>query len=352
MGEQVRAAEQEWVTAIFGQDQPRDSDELKQLASHVVKADLHTIPALLRLTENMAPDVKRRFLAAIAKIRNAVDLEKLAEAIANNQLTAAEAAAGIGELTSRFWELEAPLKAGFLAGAAPVINALAQGSVQSSFELINPHAVEYARQAVITLARPFKDEAKDVIREYLEQSLGGQRDAYWTAKRIRDVIGLDANRRARVDSKWEQLLEQDVPEKDLESRIGKYMDALIRERADVIARNEVHKAAARGQLEAWKEAGRQGLINLDEQVKVWRVTLDERLCDECEPLDGLIAEVGAAFCDASGAPILNGFGETMDIPNMHVQCRCHMDLVRKDQLGGYLDRARERHDLYTEEDEG
>lgn len=284
-------------------------------------------PALARLAEKLAPSLRRAFLAAVAKLQANIDLDKLAAALAANQLTAAEAAAKLNEFPEMYGELAAPLKAGFIVGAGLALRELAQSGLSLSFTLINPAAVRYAEGAVLDLVQPFKENARETIRTFLAKSLSGETTPSGAAKDIRDLIGLDPRRVQAADNFWARLVEEGVDDKTIERRVGRYMDALLRQRAETIARTEVHKAAGAGQQEAWEEAARQGLVDRTGQSKVWITTWDEVLCPLCEPMDGVAVGMDESF-DTPNGP--------MDFPDMHPNCRCTANLVPTDEVEGYV----------------
>lgn len=316
--EQAEAVDSEWADAFRA-----------ILAIHI-KAPIASrdLPALQRLAERLEPAMRRAFLAAVAKLQNSIDLEKLAAAINANQLTAAEAAAQISTFPEVYGGLSAELRAGFLIGSGLAIRELAQSGVSLSFNLVNPKAVEYGQRATLDLVQPFKDQAKETIRTFLAKALSGETTASGAAKDIKDLIGLDPNRVRRADNFWQKLVEDGVSDSNIERRVGRYMDSLLRERAEVIARNEIHKAAGAGQQAAWDEAVRTSLIDKAEYSKVWIVTWDEVLCDLCEPMDGEAVPMDEPF-DTPNGP--------MDFPDMHVNCRCTANLVKTDDVERYVD---------------
>jgi hypothetical protein len=291
------------------------------------------LPALLRLADNLAPTLKRRFLAAVAKIQNAMDLEKLAAAIEANSLTAAQAAAQLSALGEKYGELAIDIKAAFLAGSTYTLSQLASRSaLTSSFEIVNPHAVEYAAKITSKIVQPWLDGAKELIADEINKAVSGLQTPMDAARSIRDKIGLDPPRVARVNAKWEALLEQGVPEADIDRRIGKFMQQLLTERAETIALTETHRAAVRGQQAGWEAAIEDGVLDKDKWVKVWSITKDERLCDICEPMDGKEAEIDEPYKDDDGNDILNVFGEPMLEPDMHPRCRCISVLTKKEDV--------------------
>lgn len=301
--------------------------------------DLRDAPALQALADKLEPALRRAFLAAVRKLQANIDLEKLAQAIAANQLTSAEAAAKLATFPEAYGELSQPLRAGFLAGAGLGLRQLAQQGIELRFDLINPHAVRYAETTLLKIVPPFKEDAKELIREFLARSLRGEMPPSGAAKDIKDLIGLDPQRVRRADAFWQELVDKGKSEEDIQRRVAKKIEALTRERAETIARTEIHRAAQEGELAAWEEAADKGLFNPEEWVKIWVVTWDEALCPKCEPMDGQMVGLFDHFTvDADGVAIDNGFGEAVDAADAHVNCRCSIVRVRADEADAYVER--------------
>lgn len=85
-------------------------------------------------------------------------------------------------------------------------------------------------------------------------------------------------------------------------------------RAETIARTETMAAANAGQREAWAQAVDDGLLTGNE-LREWIASPDDRLCPECEGLDGQTARLDDDF--------EGGYGD----PPAHPDCRCTTGLV-------------------------
>ena len=96
-----------------------------------------------------------------------------------------------------------------------------------------------------------------------------------------------------VDSAYEQILEA----------VGSA------ERARLIARHETMMAASEGQRQAWAQAVDEGVLTGNEK-RTWIAVGDERMCQQCEDLDGEETDLDGSYPDG------------IDGPPAHVQCRC------------------------------
>ncbi len=277
--------------------------------------DLADSPAILQLADRLAPALKRRFLAAVKQLQSTINLEGLARAIEANQLTAAEAMVRINAFPEIFGEMAVDLKAGFLVGAGLASRELARSSIDLGFNIINPRAVAFANSYLPQIVQPFQQDAKELIRDFVSRSLNGEMTPMEAAQDIRDLIGLDPRRARAADKFWESLLEEGVPDDKIERRVGRYMQALLKQRAEVIARTEITRAAVKGERDTWEEAANRGLYDPSKYVRVWMATEDDRLCDECEPLDETEVEMDEEFPGGD--------------PPLHPNCRCTVNRVKR-----------------------
>jgi SPP1 gp7 family putative phage head morphogenesis protein len=88
---------------------------------------------------------------------------------------------------------------------------------------------------------------------------------------------------------------------------GKAMSSI---RAERIVLTETAKAMTKVELEA---ARRNGILE-----KIWRTSLDERVCPTCSPLEGQRRKID------------EDFSEGIDGPPAHVSCRCYFEEVIPD----------------------
>lgn len=82
------------------------------------------------------------------------------------------------------------------------------------------------------------------------------------------------------------------------------------ERGILIARTEIMKAANEGQRQSWGQAVEAGFLSGDE-YREWIAVGDDKVCPECESMDGQIAPLGGQYPEP---------GE--DGPPLHPRCRC------------------------------
>ncbi len=148
-----------------------------------------------------------------------------------------------------------------------------------AFDVTDPNAVEWIREHAGETITDISESTRGRIRELVEDAFEEQFDVDELADRIGELIGDD-------------------------------------DRAETIARTETMLASNQGQKEAWSQATDEGLLTGDE-LQVWIVTPDDRLCEICEPMDGKTAPLNGEFETALGR---------VDAPPAHPRCRCVVGL--------------------------
>ncbi|MBC7340900.1 MAG: hypothetical protein H5U02_00340 [Clostridia bacterium] len=285
---------------------------------------------IIGIADAAVPDVERAFLAAVAAARQETDLDKLAQAVERGDAEAALAAAGMSAFEEKFAEKmeelmrEIAASAGRmamqdLAGKIPgaVAKAAPKGPrLALSFDMRNPRSLQWiaahGAELVAGVGQNTKDAIKVVVRRAFEE--GGH--PYEQAKQIRQMIGLDPRRAAALANYERAQLGQGIDPAEVQKRVDKYREKLLKQRAQMIARTETIAAACEGQREAWRQAVDSGLLVEEEWERKWIVTPDDRLCPLCMAREDKRAQVHGAYPDGSGGPPL------------HPGCRCAEGLVR------------------------
>lgn len=113
---------------------------------------------------------------------------------------------------------------------------------------------------------------------------------------------------------------EDASIADLRTTLKDYFDDSAK--ADMIARTEVSRATGYAQEEVYKEGGAVG--------KQWITADDERTCEFCSEMDGVIVgtdenfvEKGDDFAGASGGVLSIGYSDVKSAP-LHPSCRCDL----------------------------
>ncbi len=126
---------------------------------------------------------------------------------------------------------------------------------------------------------------------------------------------------AAMDQKIARTLAQGVAEglnpRQIATNISEDITAISRNRAEVLARTEVIGAHAEASLNAYQEAGIEGV----EVEAEWATAGDDRVCDECEPMEGKVFSLDESRgmipahpnCRCAWLPVVvNGTGITLE----------------------------------------
>lgn len=131
-----------------------------------------------------------------------------------------------------------------------------------------------------------------------------------------------------VQNRMKEVLAQDLSAEEIEKQLAQVVS---REKAELIARNEVNYAVRSGRLEQDQSLAEKYGLNVK---LVWRTSGDADVCDVCAAMEGTTIDLGKAFPDT----ITTSDGETVSwehsswndsgrIPDAHVNCRCYFDEV-------------------------
>jgi hypothetical protein len=272
--------------------------------------------AIHRLADRLSPAVQRRFLDAVAAARGSFDEAEFIAAVTAGQVEAALAAVPLEDFAETFAEVRRELQAGVVASGEQAARHLTSLGIDMSFNLMDPGASAWARNHAAALVRQVSAETQAAIRNLVVNALETGVPPAELARQIRPLIGLTERQAQAVESFRTRLEDHpDLTDAVIDRRTERYAEAQLRRRSEIIARTETLNSTNQGQLTAWEQAAREGLIDPAATTRVWIVTPDERLCDECEPLDGM------------EAPLNEPFDNGLMAPTLHPGCRCTVGLT-------------------------
>jgi len=240
--------------------------------------------------EKIAKHVSRAFAKGHKSLPKKVTSHKQAEEALNRAVLVTEKAlkAGMDDLLFETLALGGDAAATNLVRQAPVMRASSRQlrtlakkpPIGYEFDRTNEKSVEWA-----------KERAGDLI--------DGISDT--TREKIREIIG-DVVNEGDWDEAYDEL--QDIFDDE--------------DRTRMIARTESMTATNEGQRDLWEQAVKDGYLNGDEQ-QVWITTPDDKLCDICEPLEGVTVGMDEDFPEEG--------------PPAHPNCRCTIGLLAAGAAG-------------------
>lgn len=270
-----------------------------------------------RIARQYEPALRNAFLAAVRSARQAASIEAIANALDQLNPAAAIRAATAG---LEYDKMRATLAEIVEAAGQSTINTVPpKGNMKAVFDIVNYHAVRFARLEVGHMISEIDYNTKRGIQRIIEDAIENGGNPRVTARDIKDMIGLTEYQTNIVLNYENKLLA--AGETDIDGKVQRYADKWLRRRALAISRSETLRAANGGEQAAYLEAIDQGFLNPDVE-QVWIVARDERTCEICKPMpqmeENQHVRVGEYFTGADGTKVKH--------PPIHVQCRCSVGL--------------------------
>ncbi len=216
-----------------------------------------------------------------------------------------------------------------LVGRSPKTKAV----THLRFDLINPHAVAYARTHLLEDLGPLKERGREIIRDYVVRSVGGEFAPQKVARLIRDnALALTPEQVIASNVYGKGLLKKRLDSNTINRRLEKFNARQLQDRAEKIARTAIIQAQVEGQRALWREAAKEGTFDRHTATRIWHVSQDEKLCPLCASMDGQEIPFDGTYKrmdDGYVGSSVNVFGEVLDGPVMHLSCRCWEELVTR-----------------------
>ena len=187
----------------------------------------------------------------------------------------------------------------------PAVRAIAKELRRALPPLLERICVESGTQAYAKLRTRQRQVRKDAGFD-----AGHPRLRDWIKRHTAELVkGVSQTTKDEIAALLDEaFVDETLDQRDLMAEIRDLLGD--KDRAELIARTETMRAANAGQREAWRQGVEDGYVEPKER-RVWIVTDDDALCEECEPLDGVTAPVDGEY---------EGDGE--DGPPLHPDCRC------------------------------
>ncbi len=191
---------------------------------------------------------------------------------------------------------------------------------------INVHSVKWIEErALELLTQVITPAQKKVIRRVIKDAFAKGVRAETLINQIRDNVGLTLRDYRATVNRRKLLRTAGVSEADVEARVGRYRDKLIRGRAKTIARTETIAAQAQGRNASWNQAKDSGDLPPNVE-RVWVSAPEspnpDRPCEICLDLDGKTATLTGNYSSAYEGAVF--------APPVHPNCRCTEIMRRKE----------------------
>ena len=284
--------------------------------------DTDDFPALVLLASRMEPEMRRQFLAAIRESRLGLTVEFLEQALQTGTVTSDVKQALRLLDTNLDQRFRSVLRKAFLRGAEFAVDRLTQAQIAMRMDMVSPHAVAWASSYTPQLADKLVEGGAENVQRLIQESVEDGIPPRAIARRIRDHVGLTAPDSRALRRFIREVQGQGVAQTRVEMRASRMAMAMIRRRAETIARTEIMRAHNMGQQGAWNEAASRRLISPTTKRR-FVVTWDELLCPFCESIAGATALLNGNVWSVGGDVVLTNFSG----PPAHPKCRCTTVLV-------------------------
>ncbi len=280
----------------------KDDDDLK--------GDAGALDAAVRIADHLAPNVRARFLEAVAALAGKVDMVALEAAILAGDFEAVAEALAVDELAVELEPLLAETGTIVARAGAAVTAALGtELNAALAFDVANPRLATWMAEHGAELVTAITEQQRAAISERLTAMVEEGRQPAAAAKDLLPHLGQSERDSRAVASFRQRLVEAGETDGVVESRTARYARRKLEDRAQTIAEHEALEAAGAARHESWTQAVDAG--HLPDSVRR-RVLVAEDACPVCTPL--------------GAADLTFGLDEDI-VPGkrhapFHVKCRC------------------------------
>lgn len=184
----------------------------------------------------------------------------------------------------------------------------------SLFNLVNPHAVEWAKSHAGSSVQNVSDQTRQILRDLIPCAMAGQMTRREIAAQILPLLQLLPEEARQIAEYSQQIAAKGYKGLRFDKAIERHSLKLLRVRAERIVATEINRASNEGERNSWEEAVKKGYLNLKRTWRVWIATPgDSRTCDLCLKMHNKKARLNEHFETPLG-PISG--------PPLHDGCRC------------------------------
>lgn len=320
------------------------------------------------LIAKLEPQLRDAFRAAVADMRDGIDVTALRKALERNDLNAAIAALDISPASFNEYLLARQAAFGEAGAlAASYIPTVEAGAVRFSFDMMNPRAEQWIRQEAGTRIAGYVQEQIETARQVIVEGYAAGRGPQdiatdiagridrTTGKRAGGIVGLSdpqagyvqsmrtrlesgdpeqmrkvldgmTLRDKRYDNRIRKAIEAGKPvsKADIDTMTRRYSDKLLKRRAEDIARTETAQGVMGSRKEAFRQAlDKEGLPG-EAVSKIWqhnggiKNARDQHLAMNGEKVTGL----DTAFTMPDGTAMQHSHDPAGGAEH-NVSCRCN-----------------------------
>jgi hypothetical protein len=323
-----------------------------------------------KLLEDLQPEIRAAFLAAVDDLKSGVDLRQLYERLAAGDVNGALRAMNLDP--AAFGGFAKALEDAYsTAGAAtvdrmPRLEDATGNRVVIRFDARNMRAEQWLRDNSSSAVTAILEDQRTAIRAALEAGMERGENPRTTAldivgkvnpvtgKREGGIIGLTAQQeafarnyqaelmssdpavlagalgRARRDKRFDATVKKAIASGEPVDRttaakmVQRYRDSLLKLRGETIARTEALTSLNAAQDEAYRQAIEKGGLKESQVKRIWRSASDRRVRDTHSVMNGQKKGLNEPFVSPNGAT-LRFPGDPNAPPGETINCRCILE---------------------------
>lgn len=295
------------------------------------------------------------FLAALASIRDSINLDALATLLEQGRF--AEAFEVVGLAAGRLGIVYAEQ---FVAAGIDTGNFLTAevGEVIIGFDQTNTRAVQAMRNNQLRLVTNFTEQQRRATQAALLDGIGRGENPREVARAFRESIGLteqqerwvrnyerqlrDLDRGAlarelrdrRFDPSVQRAIDRGEPltRAQIDRMVDRYRQRALKLRSETIARTEGLRSVHEGVDEMYRQAIESGQLQGDQLIRTWNTAGDERVRTSHATMHQQTRLIGEPFSSGAGNLTLHpgSFGVGME----DINCRCVVSTRILSELSG------------------
>jgi hypothetical protein len=278
--------------------------------------------ALEKGTENK---IKKLAATSFEYMQEGVDLDGVIAGIEAGSGDVAYAATNVATRSASLEAMTPVIEEAYIASANIAITEIAVpgGFV---FNPAAPHIRHVINEQVATRITRVTNATELAVRNIVTDAVSTGRHPLAAAKQIKGGIGLTPRQTKAAERLRQTLIEKGIKGDKLEARIARYQKKQLKLRSQMIARTETSQALNGGRQELWEQLQNGGALPETQEIK-WVTAEDERVCEQCGPMDGTIVGLREDFSLTIDRPVAGETTYTAPHPPLHPSCRCSVVLV-------------------------
>lgn len=298
---------------------------------------------LERLTANVEPQFRARFLAVVASIKEAYTLESLAYMIEQGQIEEALVTAEVAALQmSSVWT-----QVFIRSGTETAVVLQDSLNIIVEFDHLNRGALDVMMANRLRLVEGFVEEQRAATREALLDGISRGLNPIEQARNFRASVGLTPYQQ-RIINNYRRQLENLEPElfsrllrdkrfdrtvrsaieagkpltsEQIERMVERYTERWVKYRSEVIARTEALRSVHAGNNEMFRQAVERGDLDPNDLIREWVTSGRSNVRDSHQAMGGQKRKWGELFLSGNGN-LLEYPGDERAPASDTAQCVC------------------------------